>query len=237
MGFVMPQEMWALTLSAALIAFSHTLLGPDHYLPFIAMAKSGDWTQRKTIWVTCLCGLGHVLSSVVLGLVGIALGATLARLSGVEAWRGELAAWGLIAFGMLYMLWGLRRGLRGQVHSHTHVDGSVHRHVHRHQGEHSHSPAEGQKMTPYVLFIIFVLGPCEPLIPLMMYPAARDFVNGAWVVAGVFAGVTIATMLGVVLLALRGLQRVPSAKLGRYVHAQAGATIMLSGMAIQFLGL
>ena len=70
----MPEELAVLSVTAASIALIHTLLGPDHYLPFIVMARARRWSMRKTACVTLLCGAGHVLSSVLLGGVGIAAG-------------------------------------------------------------------------------------------------------------------------------------------------------------------
>ena len=46
--------------TAALIGLGHTLCGPDHYLPFIVMGKANRWSMPKTLWITFLCGLGHV---------------------------------------------------------------------------------------------------------------------------------------------------------------------------------
>ena len=48
-----------------------------------------------------LCGLGHLAGSVVLGLVGISLGAGLASLEWLEGIRGNLAAWLMIGFGLV----------------------------------------------------------------------------------------------------------------------------------------
>ena len=92
-------------------------------------------------------------------------------------------------------------------------------------------------MTPWVLFTIFVLGPCEPLIPILMYPAARSSVPGMLLVTLTFAAVTLATMAAVVALLSRGYHALSLGKLERYSHAIAGLTIALSGLAIQFLGL
>ena len=100
----MNTDIYILSLTAASIGFIHTLIGPDHYLPFIMMAKAGKWSKNKTIWVTILCGIGHVLSSVVLGIVGIAAGIALDRLELIEGTRGEIAGWALISFGFLYMI-------------------------------------------------------------------------------------------------------------------------------------
>ena len=44
----MNQESTLLLWTAASIGFVHTLLGPDHYLPFVAMSRAGGWSARKT---------------------------------------------------------------------------------------------------------------------------------------------------------------------------------------------
>jgi nickel/cobalt exporter len=49
--------------------------------------------------------------------------------------------------------------------------------------------------------------------------------------------VTILTMLSIVLVTLFGINLIPTAKLERYTHAIAGATLLLCGIFIQFLGL
>lgn len=236
----MSSELMALLITAASIGFFHTLFGPDHYVPFIVMAKSGRWSRRKTAVITFLCGVGHVLGSVLLGLVGIALGLAVAGLEAVEAVRGGLAAWALIAFGTVYFAWGLRRALRSKphAHAHSHLGGFVHTHTHVHTDGHVHAhPSEGGKMTPWILFTIFVLGPCEPLIPLLMYPAAEGGALDVAIVAAVFGAATVLTMMTVVLLAVRGIALVPFRSAERYVHALAGFAIALCGVAIRFLGL
>jgi nickel/cobalt exporter len=237
----MSNELWVLILAAASIGFFHTLFGPDHYLPFIVMSKSGQWSLRKTSLITFLCGLGHVLSSVLLGSVGVAFGIAVTKLEILESFRGNLAAWLLIAFGLVYFIWGARRAWRNKAHHHlhSHKNADDHEHSHSHHTGHVHAHVEkGKKsMTPWVLFTIFIFGPCEPLIPLLMYPAAK---GGFWniiIVTGVFAAVTIGTMMSVVLISAFGINCVPVLKLERYTHALAGATIFLCGMSIQFLGL
>jgi hypothetical protein len=64
-------ELKALVITAASLGFFHTLLGPDHYLPFIMMSWARGWSGLKTGLITFLCGLGHICSSVVLGLIGV----------------------------------------------------------------------------------------------------------------------------------------------------------------------
>jgi nickel/cobalt transporter (NicO) family protein len=230
-----------LLITAASIGFFHTLFGPDHYLPFIVMAKARKWSLTKTVWVTILCGIGHIGSSVVLGIVGIAMGIAVKHLQLVESFRGNLAAWALIAFGLVYFVWGLRRAWRNRPHHHvhTHLGGNIHTHEHTHIEEHLHlHPKEdAANLTPWILFTIFLFGPCEPLIPILMYPAAQDSTSGLILVTAVFGSITILTMLGVVLATTLGITFLPAARLERYGHALAGATIFICGIAIQFLGL
>lgn len=88
-----------------------------------------------------------------------------------------------------------------------------------------------------VLFIIFVFGPCEPLIPLLMFPAAQNSISALLLITGVFALATITTMLIVVMLARSGIKLAHLGPMQRYSHAIAGATILICGLAIQFLGL
>ena len=237
----MPNELTILLLSAASIGFFHTLMGPDHYIPFVAMAHSRKWSSMKTLWITALCGVGHIASSVLLGIVGIALGIAVTRLEFVESFRGNIAAWALIGFGLMYCAWGIRRALRNRPHRHLHIhkDGDFHVHEHVHTEEHVHvHQVEGKNnITPWILFTIFVFGPCEPLIPILMYPAAKNSIWDLVLVTAVFGGVTVATMIGAVMISRIGTSLLPLARFERYSHALAGATIFLCGLAIQFLGL
>lgn len=237
----MSPEITILMLSAAAIAFMHTILGPDHYLPFIAMAKARAWSTGKTLRITLLCGLGHLAGSVILGVVGITVGVQIASLEWLEGIRGNFAAWLLIGFGLAYTAWGIRRALRSRPHTHWHShDGVTHSHVHTHQSDHAHlhEARSGKKsLAPWIIFIIFVLGPCEPLIPLLMYPAARESLAGVMAVTAVFGTVTVLTMLATVAITLKGLEKVRIRSMERYAHALAGSTILACGLAIVFLGI
>ncbi|MBN2483373.1 MAG: sulfite exporter TauE/SafE family protein [Candidatus Omnitrophica bacterium] len=237
----MTPETYVLLGTALTIGFIHTLFGPDHYLPFIVMSKARSWSMTKTAVVTILCGIGHVASSIVLGFVGIALGVAVFHLENIESVRGEVAAWLFLAFGLAYFIWGIRHVVRrrGHHHRHVHFDGEIHDHPHTHLKEHSHvhSGPKGVNLTPWILFTIFVFGPCEPLIPILMYPAAKGNMFLVAAVSLVFGITTITTMLAIVLAVSYGLAKLPMGRLERYSHALAGLAIFLSGAAIKLFGL
>jgi hypothetical protein len=324
----------ALSLTALSIGFLHTLLGPDHYVPFAAMARAGRWSLGKTMLVTILCGLGHVASSAALGIIGVAMGVAVFRLETIEALRGDIAGWLLLAFGLVYTIYGVRGAIRNRPHAHLHVhaDGTIHAHEHVHDAEHLHvhrsepvgacsstsgaedvprseptpedvarevsaapaieagdrslvrrrfhattrmvssairasqheapgtqcaidspiraeafelggnhgpslpvdrrEPRSGETLTPWILFTIFLFGPCEPLIPLVMYPAATGSLWGVAFVTTLFGLVTIATMCTIVAAMYAGAGMLPLAPLGRYGHAAAGVLILACGVAV-----
>ncbi|MHC4696438.1 MAG: sulfite exporter TauE/SafE family protein [Planctomycetota bacterium] len=253
----MNDGIMVLCSAAAAIGFVHTILGPDHYLPFVAMSRAGGWSLKKTGVVTVLCGIGHVLSSAILGLIGIAFGVAVFKLENIERARGDLAGWLLLAFGFVYFAWGVRRAIRNKPHTHrhAHADGTLHAHTHTHAAEHVHlhdrtsgagslthpplihNPQSAirnpQSMTPWVLFTIFVFGPCEPLIPILMYPAATGDMWDVALVTAVFGLTTLATMTTVVVFACAGLGSAPFGKLARYSHALAGFVILACGAAVK----
>ncbi|MBI5325266.1 MAG: sulfite exporter TauE/SafE family protein [Ignavibacteriae bacterium] len=233
-------ELVILISTAVTLGFIHTIVGPDHYIPFIAIAKARNWTNLKVIGIVSLCGLGHILSSVIIGLIGIALGITISSIESFESSRGEIAGWLLIGFGLLYMLWGIKKAIRNKHHSHIHFhpDGNSHEHEHTHEEEHLHiHTSEKKNITPWMLFIIFAFGPCEPLIPLLMYPAAKQNYFAVAVVTALFGIVTIATMLTMTFIGMKGINLIPMPKLERHIHALSGFAILLCGVSIIIFGL
>jgi sulfite exporter TauE/SafE len=190
--------------------------------------------------ITFFCGCGHVLSSVILGLIGIAIGISVKKLVSIESFRGNIAAWLFIAFGLVYMIISIRNLIKKRKHSHSHfhLGGENHSHEHDHLYEHTHIHDDNViNTTPWILFLIFVFGPCEPLIPILMYPAAENNVPGAVLVSVLFSVVTIGTMMSIVMAFKLGFNKLNLKPVEKYNHLIAGTMIFLSGLAIQFLGL
>jgi nickel/cobalt exporter len=236
----MVESLPVLLMSTVAIGFLHVIIGPDHYLPFILLGKSNHWSMKKTVGITFVCGVGHVLSSVVIGLIGIAVGVAVASLQGVESVRGEIASWSLIAFGTVYAIWGLYHAYKHphHTHSHHHLDGSEHEHNHAHEDGHHHLHIDEKKKRTifWTIFIVFVLGPCEPMIPLVMYPAIYYDWPGIILVTLIFSSITIGMMLLLVCLGAYGIMKLDFHCLERYAHFLAGAIIAASGLLIILLG-
>jgi len=228
-----------LLTTAVTIGVVHTLVGVDHTLPFIVIGRARRWSLGKVLSLTALCGLAHVATSVVLGAVGIAAGVALDAMGWLQEVRGSLAAWLLIGFGLAYAAWSAVRAHRKRSHAHAHVhaDGTIHTHHHDHTAEHLHPHAGPNMVTAWSLFIVFALGPCEALIPLLMAPAAAQ--HWSWVVAVTlaFSGATLVTMLGTVAIGYWGLSPLRMGRLAPHANTLAGLAIASSGLAIQLLGI
>lgn len=199
-------------------AIAHTLLGPDHYAPFAAFANARHWTKRKIVWMTSLCGLGHIFSSVAFGGMGILLNFSLEKWRIVNSLRQEIAAWLWIAAGLLYLVWAIKEW-------------------YRRGRDFGHFPCEDKAgARGWIFFVIFVLGPCEPLIPLMQHPIARSSLSAGVVVISVFGTATILTMLVSVLVLSVGLDPFRLQLREDYAHLAAAGVMIFCGMGIKFLG-
>lgn len=210
----MDHDLQLLLSLAVGLGVMHTAVGVDHTLPFVVLARAQRWPLPRTLRFTTLCGVGHVLSSVLLGAVGLAVGAALAHLEFVESLRGDLASGVLSVFGLAYAAWSWGREGRGHVHE---------------------LPRPG--VTFWSLFLVFVLGPCEPLIPLLMVPALEQSAWATALVAFTFGAATLGTMVLLVTLAWAGLGLAPLHRLEGRANTLAGLAIAASGLAIRLFGI
>ncbi len=199
--------------SALTVGLVHAL-APDHWLPIAAIGRAKKWSVPKLVAITLVAGLGHIGSSVIIGSVGLALGIALSKVQAAEGSRGQIAGLLLIGFGLAYAVWGIK-------------------HARKHHEEHSHSRAD---ITVWLLITVFVLGPCEPLIPLMFAGAMQGW-TAVWAVTLVFGLATIAVMVTGTLLAFAGASAARLGGFERYNHAIAGAVIGLTGLLVMLVGI
>jgi len=127
------------------------------------------------------------------------------------------------------------------VHTHTHAE-AMHAHAHGDETIHVHAhnkliKKRVKNVTPWALFIIFLFGPCEPLIPLLMYPAATMNTSAVLMVTIAFGLTTIMTMVFAVSALYFGSKKIQHNALEKYSHALAGFAVLSCGIAVTFIGL
>ena len=86
------------------------------------------------------------------------------------------------------------------------------------------------------MFIIFLLGPCEPMIPLLFVPAAEKSWLTMIILISVYTLFTLITMLLMVVLGYYGLSLFKTNRLEKYIHAFGGFTLFISGVGMLFMG-
>jgi hypothetical protein len=231
----MQSDMLFLIIGAVTIACVHTGSGPDHYLPFIALSKSRGWTYRRTLLWTAICACGHVWGSVLLGLAAAAIGWSLSKVGWLQVVRGGVAGWFMLLFGICYGCWGLWRAYKNKPHKHfdMYADGEMY--VYEHQHGQAVAMQDRHKVTPWVMFIIFLTGPCEPMVGLMCSPAIAHSLWGLWLLIIVYTAATLLTMLVMVTLGYLGIAFVKTEKIERYVHALGGLTLVVCGVGMVFM--
>jgi sulfite exporter TauE/SafE len=127
----------------------------------------------------------------------------------------------LIAFGLAYAVYGLRRTAGTHVHGHHHA-----------HYDHVHEPG---KMTPWALFVLFSADPCVAVIPILFAAAPLGALRTAAVV-GAYELATIGTMVALVLPAAAAAKKVTGRWVEHYGDAAAGGIIAAVGVLVATLG-
>jgi len=208
----MHNSLWLLLVSTVSIAFLHAL-APDHWMPFAAIAKAQNWSKPRLLWITFISGIGHVGISIIFSILGILLGFSLSKLKGIEGHRGEVALWLLIGFGIAYMVWGIKKA-REKKYKVT-----------------DEEELKAKTVAVWTMFAVIILGPCEPLIPLVFLGYNYGYA-GIVAVSVVFSIITIIMMLTQSVLAFMGIQWLKNDIADRYSHAFAGLVIALTGVFV-----
>lgn len=210
----MNPAFWALALAAASVGALHSI-APDHWVPFAALARARGWSAWKTARITLACGLGHVTVSAALGVLALVLGLGAIQVLGqrLEAVAGLL----LMAFGLAYGVWGLRRAMHERLHRHSHeVDSS--------------------KATAWTLFLLFSADPCVAVMPILFAAAPLGVAHAASVVL-VYELATLGAMIPLVLISRAGVERLRWHWLDHYADGAAGGIIAVVGLAVTLLGI
>lgn len=210
----MTQEIGVLIYSSIGVGFLHALLGPDHYLPFIALAKARRLSWQRSLWITFLCGLGHLLSSIFLAGGLLLLGVSLKKIGVIDSCRAEITSWLFMTCGLVYMVWALKALFADK----------------RSEILNSHN------QTPWILFILFVLGPCEPLLAFLTHPMLAGQPGILLSITGLFGLTTLATMLACVASGFLLTKDFRLPVLEKYRHVFASTIFFFCGFGMRFLG-
>ncbi len=210
-------EKLLLISAVAGVGILHTMV-PDHWLPIALMARQRRWSRGETIRTAFLASIGHVLSTLLVGVVVWFAGVAFAQRFGYLA--DKTASIALFTFGgwIAFAAW---RELQRQDDGIQH---SMRSHAHNHQ--HCH-PSKDKSRLP--LLLILGSSPMVEGIPAF-FAAGKYGLGLIAVMSGVFALSTIATYILLCFSSAEGLQRLHLGALERYGELLSGSFIALIGI-------
>lgn len=236
-----------LVATVGTVGVLHTLV-PDHWAPIVVLARQQGWSIARTARTAALAGVGHVGSTLALGLVvwlaGISVSARYGRAVDV------VAAAALIVFGawVAYGGWNELRhdahhtdhdhARQDHAHLHVHDDGTRHVHWHQHHDADEHG-VQGGVAVPHAhehratgrTALLLILGSSPMVEGIPAFLAASGYgVPVIAIMAAVFAATTIATYVATCAFGVAGLSRISLGPLERYGEVLSGAFVAAVGV-------
>ena len=170
-----------------------------------------------------------MLGTILIGLLALGLGFALFKIETFQSIRGNFAGWFLLFLGAFYSVWGMNLALNKGRSSTSRNELS--------NSKKKFSDSYFIRSSPFLLFLFFILGPCEPLLPLLALGSENTQYFSSLLVIMAFCLATILTMLLCVMVFYYGFSRFSIfMKYENYMHVVTGLVIFVCGFSIQFLG-
>jgi len=234
----------ALVLAAAGVGFGHAAL-PDHWAPLAVLSRTRRDPLHRIVRRSLAAAGTHVLLSLLLGALLIGVG--LSFRATVLRYENYVVGGLLLATGAVFA--ALELTGRGHGHSHDSGDGRGHSHDHDHDHGHGHPHDHGHEHAHHVhssggagrfraalaLAVPFGAAASPDLTILPVFLAASAL--GAATAVGsliVFAGVTVATIVGLTVAASLGASMLTAPWIERRANLLTAATLLLFGCLIAF---
>jgi nickel/cobalt transporter (NicO) family protein len=213
----------ALIAAAAGVGFGHAIL-PDHWVPLAVLGRTHRYPLSKVARLSGLAGIAHVLISIALGAVIIAIG--LQFRSTVQNAQDTIIGCLLIATGLGFGAFELF----GPGHSHDHPHGHEHSDDHDSDANDEHSPERRGVRGLAAIMVPFGAAASPDLTILPVFLAATT--AGVATAVGsivIFAVVTIGTIVGLTLIAAKGGYQIRGEWLERWGNAITAVVLIVIG--------
>ncbi len=237
----------ALIAAAAGVAFGHAIL-PDHWVPLAVIGRTRHYPLSKVARLSGLAGIAHVLVSIALGAVIIAIG--LQFRSAVQNAQDTIIGCVLVATGIGFGVLELTGA--GHTHDHAHGHGQPegdhdHGRDHGHGGHahgdhahgdraHAHRHGDHQRRRGSGLAAIMVpfgaaASPDLTILPVFLAATTAGVATAVGSLA-IFAAVTIATIVALTLTATKSGYQIHGDWLERWGNTITAATLIVIGILV-----
>ncbi len=214
----------ALVAAAAGVGFGHAIL-PDHWVPLAVIGRTRRYSLGRVARLSSLAGVAHVLVSIVLGGVIIAVG--LQFRSAVESTQDTIIGCLLILTGVGFA--GIELTGHGHHDEHHHHE---HDHDHDHFDEHGHDHrGRGAALAAIMVPFGAAASPDLTILPVFLAAAAAGATT-AIVSLFVFAATTVGTIVTLTLFACFGGYQVRGQWLERWGNVVTALVLVVIGALI-----
>jgi nickel/cobalt exporter len=208
--------MLQVIIGSFLLSILHATI-PNHWLPVVAIGRSENWSRREILLATGISGLAHTASTV---LIGIMVGFIGFRLSeSYETITEKLGPILLIAMGIIYLM----------------ID-RLHTSSHRHGMDQSAIRNRSKWAIVLTLSVAMFFSPCLE-IEAYYFQAGTIGWPGIISVSVTYVLVTVAGMLVLVDLGLKGVTRIRSHFLDHHEKLVSGLVLIVLGSVAWFVHL
>ena len=220
----------ALLAAAAGVGLGHAIL-PDHWVPLAVIGRTRRYPLSRIARLSGLAGIAHVLVSIVLGAVIIAVG--LQFRSTVEHAQDTIIGCILIATGIGF----LSLEVTGHGHHHDHEHGHHHDHDHHDHDRagNDHTPHGSDARLSGLAAVMVPFGaaasPDLTILPVFLAATTAGVATAVGSLA-IFAAVTIGTIVGLTLAAARGGYQIQGEWLERWGNVFTAAVLVTIGLLV-----
>jgi nickel/cobalt transporter (NicO) family protein len=209
--------MWQIFFGSLLLSLIHALI-PHHWIPIIAIAKTEKWNTREALSATFITGVSHMISTIVIGIivgfVGIKLAESYSYITTVAAPTI------LLVIGIIYLI----LDFRASKHHHHHFD----------IDEEKLKNKKSKTAIITSLSVAMFLMPCFE-IEAYYFQAANFGWPGIFVVSAVYLVMTLLFMFALVLLGLKGINKLNLSFLEHHSKLVTGIILIILGFAAYFV--
>lgn len=221
----------ALLGAAAGVGFGHAIL-PDHWAPLAVIGRTRRYTFARVATLSSLAGVAHVLVSLLLGGVIIAVG--LQFRSAVQSAQDAIVGGLLIATGLGFAIVELSGRARARRGAHTH--GHSHAHETRvDDGAPQAAAREGSSNLRGLAAVMVPFGaaasPDLTILPVVLAATTSGVATAVGSLL-IFAAVTIATIVGLTLAACFGGYQIRGRWLERWGNACTAVVLLAIGALV-----
>jgi hypothetical protein len=217
----------ALIAAAAGVGFGHAIL-PDHWVPLALVGRTRRYPLSRVARLSGLAGVAHVLVSIALGAVIIAIG--LQFRSSIQHAQDTIVGCVLIATGIGFA--ALELTGHGHHHEHDHDDHDQDDDDHRH--DHPHPDQREGRLSGIVAVMIPFGAAASPDLTILPVFLAATTAGVATAIGSlvVFGAVTIATIVSLTLAAARGGYEIRGQWLDRWGNVFTALVLMVIGALV-----